>query len=114
MADPITHKKCSTCKKVRHVTLFQKDKTRRDGYRYDCSDCRNVAKYYQESTKKRRKHATKAKAKANSKRFFLEAGLWAWKSKTNELYKPRRYRRKRSTDPENRSETDDILEEFGL
>lgn len=32
-------KKCSKCKEIKDVLNFNKDKTKKDGYRSDCNEC---------------------------------------------------------------------------
>ena len=101
-------KKCSVCKKEKHVMYFQKDKSCADGYRYECSNCRRDAVRHYQS--KRRKHPDKKVAKEKSRRFFLQEGTWSWigKKKKREAKKWGKYREERP-----RNQTDDILDELG-
>jgi len=50
----ITAKVCNTCRQVKDLSMFNKDKKSPDGYRYDCKLCaRNRYKdYYQENKEK--------------------------------------------------------------
>lgn len=41
MADHIITKRCFDCKKNKPLTEFHKNHTTKDGYQYDCKDCRN-------------------------------------------------------------------------
>ena len=103
-------KVCTTCKKEKLLALFHKDTGNPDGYRYDCSECRNRSVKYSPSRHKLyKKYATKAKAKEKSRRFFLEESMWQWKGARNKRYRERENRRNRKT-----NETDDIIVDFGL
>ena len=106
-------KKCSVCKKEKHVALFQKDRAHADGYRYECSTCRQDAVQHYNS--KRRKHPDKKVAMEKSKRFFLQETTWNWigpkRDRKNDEF--RRRQRRRKPNPETRNETDDILDELG-
>jgi hypothetical protein len=58
-------KKCATCGEVKPITMFSKDKTRKDGHRYSCKVCQEVInkKYRKTEAGKivsRRRHVKKS------------------------------------------------------
>lgn len=59
------NKKCSVCDEVKPITEFLKDKTKPDGHRADCKECRN---------KKRRKNYNPEKNRLHSKKWYVNSG----------------------------------------
>ena len=51
---------CSKCKIEKSVTLFSKDKSRKDGLKLHCKDCRKIeSKIYREKNPEKRKETIK-------------------------------------------------------
>jgi hypothetical protein len=51
---------CSKCKIEKSVTLFSKDKNRKDGLKLYCNDCRKIeSKIYRERNPEKRKETIK-------------------------------------------------------
>ena len=70
-------KQCSTCKKVKDLTMFYRDKLRKDGRKYNCKACseifnkrwrkNNPEKYSQYNCTPRKNEAMKLKSKLRSR-----------------------------------------------
>lgn len=62
-------KKCTSCDEIKDISNFQKDSSKKDGYRPDCKSCRK--KYYQSNKHKLKKVDRVEKSEYNKKYYQL-------------------------------------------
>lgn len=78
MLSIITHKKCCKCKEIKTINLFHKDKSKKDGLRYTCIECRRI---YNQEDKKMVSEQKKEYYKENRKIIIEYAKTYRQKNK---------------------------------
>jgi len=109
-------KKCSTCREVRSLDDFSKDRSRTDGRSYVCKSCQSISskKYrtahsdkinaqnriYEQKAKKKIKNRKKAYYEKNKERILTRNRVWARANKKKAQDQQNKRARERSkTDP---------------
>lgn len=96
--DIMEYKICSKCKRELPISHFHKDKSKKDGYRADCKECRKpiTKKYYNENTEKCIKTSSEW-IKENKDRYNELRKQWL-QSENGLLYKFNGHNKRRSNE----------------